>query len=583
MATGSGGKTADDPIVVTSAAHRDMREVFGRDWRPVDGEAIYASTRMRPLDVVGVRAMPGGQSFRKPWPYDCHRTHFPLLGLTWESTPVTDKVPKILRPYQSESWRFMRERRGTLLADEQRVGKTVPTLYVHDDADRDPFFVLGPLASRGVWHEWAAKRWGGCVAQLEWQRTKRGRGCAICNKVGVSATDVPSFMVCEGRTFDVERVLKYRPRALFATYAVASTWRALYTFLSRIGTLVFDEIHLAGIQNRNNVTITSLRWLNTIAERTIALTGTPLFNRVQGLWSIFDLVAPAAFGDFWSFARRYCAAKPGAHGWQATGESNQEELRKRMSEIMLRRRWTDIREDLPPITRTLELITLPPAVKDRVEAEAARIRYETRSQKTFVGDLARLRKMYAREKVAGSLKIVDGILADGHSVVLWAWHKETAAQLAEKLNGGGVPMWGPLTGETSPAARERMLAEVATDTRPRVLVASIAALSTAVSLAWASHEVFCEFSWNPSDIAQAEMRPYDGSRPIAAIYVAADVDSDERMALALIRKLEAQGALGLRAGVGDVADILADSLDIERGRSLDDLAAAVLETLKDYV
>lgn len=470
-----------------------------------------------------------------------------------------------------------------MLADEQRVGKTVPTLYSHDEDDHDPFFVMGPLASRIVWHEWAARRWGGCVVQLEHKQTKRGRGCAICNRVGVSATDVASFMVLEGRSLDVERVLKYRPRALFSTYAVASTWRVLFAHLSRIGTFVLDEIHLAGVQNRNNITVESIRWLNTIAERAIAVTGTPLFNRTQGLWSILDIIAPASFGGYWDYARRFCAAKPGAHGWSATGESNQEELRKRLSEIMIRRKWTDIRVDLPPITRSLEMIPLPNAVKDRVEAEAARIRYETRAQKTFVGDLARLRKMYAKEKIAGALKIVLQILEDGHPCIVWTWHRETAAEVHEKLQGAGIPVWGPLIGETSPNARERMLAEVASDKRPRALVASIAALSTAVNLSWASHEVFVELSWNPSDIAQAEMRPYDGQNRVAAVYCAADVEVDERLAHALIHKLETQDKLGLRAGVGDVADLLSNSLGIERDRSLDDLAATVLATTEDWL
>ncbi len=579
MSTAKRPEAAD--IAIDLGAAHSSRSAFDRDWLTVPGELIHEKLRMRPLEVPGVRSLPRGRSTVRPWPFEVHRTHLPILGLDVPKVGVSP-APEILRSYQVESWGFIRSRRGTLLADEQRVGKTVPTLYSHDEADKDPFFVLGPLAARIVWHEWAARRWGGCVTQLEYQR-KVGKSCAICSRLGVSATDTPSFMVLEGRTLNVERVLQYRPRALFATYAVASTWRALFAKLKRIGTLVFDEIHLAGVQNRNNVTVESMRWLNTIAERVVAVTGTPLFNRVQGLWPILDIAAPAAFGDYWTFARRYCAAKPTAHGWQATGESHQEELRKRLSEIMLRRRWTDIRQDLPPISRSLELIPLSPATKDKVEEAAARIRFETRAQKTFVGDLARLRKLYANEKVAGALKTVSQVVADGYSCVAWTWHRETAARVAEKLEGQGIPTWGPLVGDTSPAERERMLADVAKDTRPRVLVASIASLATAVSLAWASHEVFIELSWNPSDIAQAEMRPFDGIHPVTAIYCAADVDVDTRLAQALIHKLEAQDRLGLRAGVGDVSELLSTSFGIERDRTLDDLAESLLSTVGDWL
>lgn len=574
--------SASDVIKIHGAG-QDLRARFSRDWFVVPGEQIYEKLRMKPLDVPGVRALPKGLSLSRPWPYEVHRTHAPILGLTVESTGTSATPPKILRPYQHVSWNFIRERRGTLLADEQRVGKTAPTLFSHDDDDRDPLFVMGPLAARIVWHEWAARRWGGCTHQLEYQRKEISKPCPICTRIGVSASDVPSFLVCEGRTLNVERVLKYKPRVLFATYAVGPTWKALAAHLKHIGTFVLDEIHLAGVQNRKNLTVEAMTWLNTIALRVVAVTGTPLFNRVQGLWPILNIAAPAAFGDYWDFARRYCGARPGAHGWVADGETHSEELKKRLTEIMIRRRWTDIQQELPPITRSLELIPLPNSVKDAVENEASRVRYETRSMKTFVGDLARLRKLYANQKIDGAVNVISQILADGHSCIAWAWHRETAHKMAEALEAKGIPVYGPLVGDTSPTKREVLLADVEKETRPRVLVASIAALATAVTLAWATHEVFVELSWNPSDIAQAEMRPYNGSNRVSAIYLAADVDVDTRLAQALISKLETQGRLGLKAGVGDVSEMLASSLGVERDRSLDDLASQLLATTEDWV
>jgi len=306
------------------------------DWYIVPGSLIWERLRMRPLDVAGVRARPNGASTIKPWPYEVHRTHLPMLGYDRLPLAPTDH-PTILRPYQRETYDFIRSRRGSLVADEQRVGKTVPTLYALDDDDTDPMFVIGPLASRGVWHEWAAKRFGACVVQHEFTRKERRRECPICARVGAELRDTPSFMVLEGRTLDADAVVKWYPRVLFCTFAVVSTHRQLFANLRRISQLAVDEAHLAGVQNRKSVTVESLRWLNTVAERVIAITGTPLYNKVKGLWPLLDIAAPTSFGGFWDFARRYCAARPGAHGWQAEGETHADELRARMSEIMLRR------------------------------------------------------------------------------------------------------------------------------------------------------------------------------------------------------------------------------------------------------
>lgn len=563
----------------------ELRPTAGApDWYIVPGGLIWEKLRMRPLDVAGVRARPRGASLVEPWPYEVHRTHLSLLGVVDVPLDVAPEHPSILRPYQRVTYDFIRSRRGTLLADEQRVGKTIPTLYALDDDDPDPMFVIGPLASRGVWHEWAARRFGACVAQHEYVAKKRRRECPICARVGATMADgPPSFHVLEGRAFDAEAIELWRPRVLFSTFAVISTWRRLFANLRRISQLAIDEAHLAGVQNRKSVTVESLRWLNTVAERVIAITGTPLYNKVQGLWPLLDIAAPAAFGGYWDFCRRYAGAKPGAHGWSADGETHQQELRARLGEIMLRRTWRDVQTDLPPMTRALEMVPLSQSVKDKVEEAAAQVRFETRSAKTFVGDLARLRKMYAREKTAHALTLIREQIANGDSVVAWAWHTDVADALFEKLTASGIPIYGPIYGATSAGARERALAEAASDTRPRVIVANILSLSTAVSLAWAPVEVFVELDWVPVNIAQAEMRIVDGKQPKRAIYCVADVDADERLAHALIHKLETQDKLGLRAGMGDVADILADSLGVERGRTLDDLALAVLETCQDYV
>jgi hypothetical protein len=479
----------------------------------------------------------------------------------------------VLRTHQLEGVRFIRARRGTLLADEPRVGKTPQVTFAHDP-DAGIMAVLGPVAARAAWHEWAARRWrSACVAYRE-----AGK-CAICERVGATATtDQPSFLSLEGRAFRPELIADWQPRTMFATYAIAPSWRGLFSKLHSIGTLAFDEAHLAGVQNRNSLTVEALRFLNTIAAQVVACTGTPIFNRVKGLWPLLDLCAPAAFGDYWAFAVRYCAARPGAHGWTDDGESNAAELRTRLSEIMLRRRWVDVLGSLPPITRSLEIVRLPDKAKDEVATLAARLRYLEGGAKTLVGDLARLRKLYAEHKVPVAVEQITSALELGHSCVAWAWHESVARTLVERFQGRGVNVFGPITGATPPARREGILEAAAAASGPRVLVANMATLGFAVSLAWATHQWFVELDWNPPTIGQAELRPFDGTHPVASVYLVADVNADERLANALLSKLETQGALGMQAGVGDVAEVLADSFGItaERQQTLDDLAERIM-------
>jgi hypothetical protein len=103
------------------------------------------------------------------------------------------------------------------------------------------------------------------------------------------------------------------------------------------------------------------------------------------------------------------------------------------------------------------------------------------------------------------------------------------------------------------------------------------ALATAVNLSFADVEIFAELDWNPDSLAQAEMRCFDGTRPIAVTLLVADCDVDQKLADALLSKFEVKAKLGVAPGVGSVADVLRESIGIEDANTLATLAAAVME------
>lgn len=555
----------------------EIRPSDTRDWFLLSSWLpIYEHLRLAPTDIPGVRALPHGLSDRKPFPQEVHRTHLALLGLD-PPAPADVSAAEILRPHQHTAVNFIRSRRGTLLADEQRVGKTAATMYAFEPA-AGPLLVVGPLAARAPWSEWAHRRFGGCA----------DASCAVCARLGLKESTQPSFLALEGRTFRPKLIAEQRPRVMFCTYAVVSTWRELslsllgQAGLTKLGMLALDECHLAGIQNRKSLTYESTRWLNTITEQVVALTGTPLFNKPAGLWPVLDLCAPTAFGNFWDCARRYFGARPTEHGWQATGFTNEREFRLRLEEIMLRRTWRDIAENLPPITRSIETVALSQTARDEIEELAGRLRYAQGSAKTAVGILSRLRRLYASAKLEHGIRTALTTVQDGHSTIVWSWHTDVAEKLAEALRRKGVVTFGPITGKVTGREREAILDEAEKHRGPCVLVAGMAALGFAVDLSWASHEIFVELDFSPPVISQAEMRPYSGKQPISATFLVADCDSDEALVEALISKLENQKLLGVSAGVGDVADVLQRTFKLE-GRSLSDLADQLMANAEGEV
>ena len=450
-------------------------------------------------------------------------------------------------------------------------GKTPAIMYSHEIASGS-MVVVGPVVARAVWHEWAARRFGRCGDDK----------CSVCQRIkaAVVADGRPSFVSLVGKLPTVE-LLQAGARVYYLTFAAVIQWSESFDAFGRIGTFVVDEAHLAGVQNRKNVTVQGIRRLNTCAERAVFASGSPMWNMPKGLWPIVDTICPAAFGSFWEYARRYSDARPTAHGWKADGESNIGELEKRLSAIMLRRTWKDIQVSLPPITRSIEYVELTDAEHGEVYKAANELRRAAGLGKaqTVVGNLARLRKLYARAKVSRAVELVEQTLTDGQSCVAWTWHRDVAEALLAELRSRGLDArtYGPLHGQVDQKKREKVLDTVRSANGPRVLIATMGALGTAISLSWATHEVFVELEWTPANIQQAEARPFDGVHPISATFLVADCDPDRRQADALLSKLEAASGLGLRSGIGDVAEVLGQVFGVDAGKTLDDVAALICE------
>lgn len=80
------------------------------------------------------------------------------------------------------------------------------------------------------------------------------------------------------------------------------------------------------------------------ADRRIAMTGTPLSNRPDDVWSLIDFCQPGALGNYWNFMQRYCIKNQ----WGAIDDyMHLDELRDKLSRYMIRRLKKDVLPELP--------------------------------------------------------------------------------------------------------------------------------------------------------------------------------------------------------------------------------------------
>jgi len=410
---------------------------------------------------------------------------------------------------------------------------TLTAIMCHDPA-RGPFVVVAPLSTRGVWLGWLKR---------------------------VFPEHADNIGVLRGRKFDPELVKK---PIVFAHYDIIAQWMNA----TKIGTLVFDEAHV--LTNRTAKRSLAAIYLRTQAERVIALTGTPIWDLPSDLWNIVGLVAPGGWGSYHDFCQRYGAPENTAYGVVYTGLSHGAELKERMTEIMLRRRWADVSEDVPAITRSVVVSEVDDAARRRLDILSAKIQSE---RTNTAGNLAAYRRQITSTKLSTVKHEITKVISRNEPVVVWTWHKDYADAIAKEFPERAHVIHG----DVAPEEREKRI-EAWRASSANVLIATMAVAQVGVDFSHARIAIFAEIDYTPAIIGQAEMRTFAPTRGMDVIFIVANHLVDQRIVRALVRKLSAADPLGVGAAV-DAIDALRDAVigpneEGDLDRLLEDLLAS---------
>jgi len=502
-----------------------------------------------------------------------HRTHLPLVAsrVEFESNHSSqvdslhsskllsnDEWWNSLRDYQLEAIEFMRERKGSLLGDDLGLGKTRTALAAADP----PALVVAPASTlRNVW-----------AAEAE----ARGWNYFILEGLTVDANMLD--MVRTGRDPNNRKI-----HIWICSYTTFAKWGPFFGHngVGNIHTLIGDEIHY--LQQKRSVA--SRAWRAVQAERKIGLTATPIRNRLKSLWAILDALSPKMWGSLFEFRKLYCGATEGQYGL-VDGDVSQDTINRldsRLSEVMIRRTRQEVGHLLPPLTRKTIQVPVDTSYVQEIEEE---IRQKVRNR-AYKGNLHTSRQLaYFTEwrKATCLLKAdfvadhVMGLIPEWGRVVVWVWHKEMASQLAEIFAQEDIKTDIILGGTTS-KKRVNVLEDwkVGDPYAEKVLIASIGALSTGVSLTAAGIEVFCELDYAPLQIMQAEKRTHRFGQKhdrCEAHYMVIPGTVDTTIAQVLLEKTEEIESL---LGKDDQATQMRQLLGVSEPETDDDFLKRIYE------
>ncbi|TVP58291.1 MAG: DEAD/DEAH box helicase [Nodularia sp. (in: Bacteria)] len=410
-----------------------------------------------------------------------------------------------LRPYQERgaAWLAFLERwgLGACLADDMGLGKTVQLIafLLHlkeQDALENPTLLVCPTSILGNW-EREIKKFAPTLKVLQHHGDKRLKGKAFVEAVKKHDVIITSYSLVHRDIKSLQSV----------------DWQ----------TVVLDEAQ--NVKNPEAKQSQAVRELKTAFR--IALTGTPVENKLQELWSILDFLNPGYLGNRQFFQRRF--AMP-IEKYGDTASLNQ--LRGLVQPFILRRLKTDrdIIQDLPEkqeMTVFCGLAAEQAALYQQVvEASLAEIESAEGLQRRgmILALLVKLKqicnhpaqylkastlKEYSSAKLQRLDEMLNVALEEGDRALIFTqfaeWGKLLKVHLQQTL---GKEIFF-LYGSSSKKQREEMIDRFQHDPQgPPIMILSLKAGGVGLNLTRANHVFHFDRWWNPAVENQATDRVF---------------------------------------------------------------------------
>ncbi len=409
-----------------------------------------------------------------------------------------------LRPYQERglSWlSFLGELGlGGVLADDMGLGKTIQLLSLVAGQGREsgagPTLLICPMSLVGNWEREAARFTPGLRVHVH-HGADRLDGDELTQALGTADLVITSYGVAT------------RDRAALGQL----TWTRV----------VCDEAQ--NIKNHATKQARAVRALPAVAR--IALTGTPVENRLSELWSIMEFTNPGLLGPAENFREKY-AIPIERHGSDEAAAA----LKRLTRPFLLRRLKTDktIISDLPDKQEMKVWCNLTPeqaslyaaTVTDmlsRIEEAAdeisrrglvlatmAKLKQVCNHPAHLLGDGSRLPGRSG--KLARLEEICDEIMAEGDKALCFTQYAEFGRMLQPHLAARlGCPVLF-LHGGTTKKQRDAMVATFSELAEPALFLLSLKAGGTGLNLTAASHVIHVDRWWNPAVEDQATDRAF---------------------------------------------------------------------------
>ena len=477
---------------------------------------------------------------------------------------------------------------GAVLADDMGLGKTLQTLalLVHRAAG-GPALVVAPTSVCGNWLAEAARFAPG----LQFEMYGSGSAVPEGDDDTAEATE-PAATDPDAAPADSARTAARRKQV--AALGPGQVLVCSYGLMQLDGEILASRVwHSAVLDEAQAIKNTATRRAKAAqalaADFKLALTGTPIENRLGELWSIMAFANPGLLGSLEQFNQRF-AGPIERDGDPQAGRR----LRRLVAPFLLRRTKTEVLDDLPPRTEIVHEVV--PGSRERALLEALRQQAEDsvnqvlaagaagggpgegQAQMHVLAALTKLRRaacdprLVAPElglvgaKVQEFERLAQELVAGRHKALVFSQFTDFLALLRDRLDAAGLS-YQYLDGST-PAAQRTQRVNAFQAGQGDFFLISLKAGGFGLNLTMADYVIIADPWWNPAAEDQASARAHriGQQRPVTVYRLVTQGSIEDRIVkLHQSKRALAEGVLAGQDGGGGTVMVAADMLALLRG------------------
>lgn len=403
-------------------------------------------------------------------------------------------------PHQIEAFNYGLKRHQLLLCDEQGLGKTKESIDITVSKKAELNKVLVVCGVNSVRFNWAQ----------EISIHSNEKSIILGNENDVLA-DLESWLN-DDTYFGIINIEKLRKTEIISKISE-------YIKSQKIGGVIVDEVH----KIKNPKTQQGKAVANNLrdAKFKIGLTGTPITNNPLDLWNILNWLG-ATRDNYFAFRNKYVILG-GWEGKQVMGFKNLNNLNADLQQIMLRRTKNDV-IDLPPKIYKNEYIELSAQEKKEYKEQKNHISMiitkiedengdiKEKEVPNILGLLIRLREATSGVKSSVKSKIerlvelyTEEYLPLKRKIIVFTNFTETVKDVVDSF-----AEYNPLfvTGNVPLEERQQKVNLFQSSSEHNIIVGTIGAMGTGLTLNKASAVIFIDKSYSYADNLQAEDRAH---------------------------------------------------------------------------